>query len=103
MQIGETFWTCKIFSICFPALNNYFFPDRFENVCLVSKPCIETSINGPSLWRRYLKFSVKLAIYGDLKKQVDEKMPVRKGGRQRANRAKLERGNQIKQGAAEHY
>ncbi|VDK69498.1 unnamed protein product [Litomosoides sigmodontis] len=71
--------------------------NRFENVCLVSKPCIETSINGPSLWRRYLKFSVKLAIHGDLKKQVDEKVSARKGGRQRANRAKLEQTNQNKQ------
>ncbi|CAG9534250.1 unnamed protein product [Cercopithifilaria johnstoni] len=71
--------------------------NRFENVCLVSKPCIETSINGPSLWRRYLKFSVKSAIYGDLKKEVDEKMSAKTGGRQRANRAKLEQTNQVKQ------
>lgn len=76
----------------------YFFLDRFENVCLVSKPCIETSINGPSLWRRYLKFSVKLAIRDDLKKEADEKMSAKTGGRQRTNRAKLEQANQIRQG-----
>ncbi|VBB32905.1 unnamed protein product, partial [Acanthocheilonema viteae] len=73
--------------------------NRFENVCLVSKPCIETSINGPSLWRRYLKFSVKLALHSDLKKEVDEKISVKTGGRQRANRAKLEQANQMKQEA----
>ncbi|VDM07164.1 unnamed protein product [Wuchereria bancrofti] len=70
--------------------------NRFENVCLVSKPCIETSINGPSLWRRYLKFSVKLAIRGDLKKDIDEKMLAKTGGRQRANRAKVEQASQMK-------
>uniref|UniRef100_A0A0R3RH47 NARG2_C domain-containing protein n=1 Tax=Elaeophora elaphi TaxID=1147741 RepID=A0A0R3RH47_9BILA len=72
--------------------------NRFENVCLVSKPCIEESINGPSIWRRYLKFSVKLAIHGDLKK-ADEKLSAKTGGRQRTNRAKLEQVNQIRQKA----
>ncbi|KAK6103955.1 NMDA receptor-regulated protein 2 C-terminus family protein [Brugia pahangi] len=75
--------------------------NRFENVCLVSKPCIETSINGPSLWRRYLKFSVKLAIYGDLKKGTDEKMSAKTGGRQRASRSKMEQGSQTKQEAGD--
>lgn len=68
-------------------------------MCLVSKPCIETSINGPSLWRRYLKFSVKLAIHSDLKKAVDEKMSVKTDGRQRMNRAKLEQANKMKKGS----
>ncbi|VDM91659.1 unnamed protein product, partial [Onchocerca ochengi] len=72
--------------------------NRFENVCLVSKPCIETSINGPSLWRRYLKFSVKLAIHGNLKKEAEEKMSAKTGGRQRINRTKLGQVNQMKQG-----
>ncbi|VDO35002.1 unnamed protein product [Onchocerca flexuosa] len=78
-------------------LDNHFFLDRFENVCLVNKPCIETSINGPSLWRRYLKFSVKLAIHGNLKKEAEEKMSARTGGRQRINRTKLGQVNQMKQ------
>uniref|UniRef100_A0A1I7VHK7 NARG2_C domain-containing protein n=1 Tax=Loa loa TaxID=7209 RepID=A0A1I7VHK7_LOALO len=71
--------------------------NRFENVCLVSKPCIETSINGPSLWRRYLKFSVKLAIHGDLKKEADAKMSAKTGGRQRANCTRLGQTNQMQQ------
>ncbi|MCP9261273.1 hypothetical protein DINM_004457 [Dirofilaria immitis] len=70
--------------------------NRFENVCLVSKPCIETSINGPSLWRRYLKFSVKLAIHNDLKKEASEKMLAKTGDRQRTNRSKLGQTNQMK-------
>uniref|UniRef100_A0A915Q6D2 Little elongation complex subunit 2 C-terminal domain-containing protein n=1 Tax=Setaria digitata TaxID=48799 RepID=A0A915Q6D2_9BILA len=67
--------------------------NRFENVCLVGKPCIEKAINGPSLWKRYMKFSLKLAIYGDLKKETDEKIPARTGGRQRTCFRRMERTN----------
>ncbi|VDN17878.1 unnamed protein product [Gongylonema pulchrum] len=55
--------------------------NRFENTCLVGKPCVEKAINGPSAWRRFVKFSIKLALY-------DNKPAKKTGGRQRANFAK---------------
>lgn len=50
---------------------------------------MEKAINGPSSWRRYLKLSVKLALYGDLKKDraaaaTASKVSMKTGGRQRA-------------------
>ncbi|VDN17803.1 unnamed protein product [Gongylonema pulchrum] len=52
--------------------------NRFENTCLVGKPCVEKAINGPSAWRRFVKFSIKLALY-------DNKPAKKTGGRQRAS------------------
>ncbi|VDN02907.1 unnamed protein product [Thelazia callipaeda] len=59
------------------------FSDRFENICLVDKPCIEKSVNGPSLNRRYSKLCMKLSIYGKLKQSTDEMVSLKGDERQR--------------------
>ncbi|VDM41808.1 unnamed protein product [Toxocara canis] len=51
---------------------------RSKNVCVVGKPCVFDELNYPSVWRRFVKHSVRVALY------PKSKPSQRTGGRQRA-------------------
>uniref|UniRef100_A0A914ZLK4 Little elongation complex subunit 2 C-terminal domain-containing protein n=1 Tax=Parascaris univalens TaxID=6257 RepID=A0A914ZLK4_PARUN len=63
---------------------------RPKNICILGKPCVLDELNHPSLWRRFMKHSVRIALY------PKAKQAQRTGGRQRAVPKKLEAATKIK-------
>lgn len=57
---------------------------RPKNICILGKPCVLDELNHPSLWRRFMKHSVRIALH------PKAKQAQRTGGRQRAILKKLE-------------
>lgn len=70
IYLYKIYFICSITVIFFYLIFSHlaFFPNISysgyrKKICVVGKPYPESPINHPTVWRRFLKYSVKAAIY----------------------------------------
>ncbi|VDK57362.1 unnamed protein product [Anisakis simplex] len=80
-------WLCDSANYVIPICVKHVFDKntgRTRRLCVVGKRCVVDTINYPSLWSRFLRYSVRIALH-----QTQKTSALKTGGRQRAVMSKI--------------